>query len=785
MNKPDLARLCGDLRYTLRTLKRDPWNLLSCLIVLALGVGTSTAILSFADSVLLRPLPYAGADQTFALRLDGENGNQRSSHDLATLQFFEEIVKAGHPTVEDVAVRSTQSGRPLLFQTRAGEPRSLWANTQAVSAAFFRTLEVTPIAGRFFDDEVEAPLSSSQGVVVSADLYQRVFAEDKGVVGKVVSLGGREVVILGVAPASLATHFAADVYEPFVADSKGAGTNYQIYLWAREGISLQALNASLAGLKPPLQRVLGMPLTPRVVDLRETLGGALRPTIRLLLATVGFVLLACLANVLGLTMARLARRWRDFSVRTALGAGKRQLVRLVLLENVVVATLATLGAVACAVLLQTLIRHQAPGDILRWDTGLDLRVVAVAVLLGMLMITCLSFLPIVLDSVPARHSSRLKRGHSSSQSPWRKASVVSLVAISFVLLFAALLLAASLLRLSQVDLGFESAGVTAGTVTLNDSQWAEANRVDDLLKRSLERFRSLPNVAGAAFSNNLPGQRALNLPVKVTERHDGESGSRSIDWHYVSRDYFEVLEIPVLAGRTFDERESRGAPPGALVNLAFVRSFYPGDTDQPERALGRTVQVAPFAPQVDHPLRTILGVVADTQNHNLRQEPVPALYVPAYQVTSNGFALAHGYFPTQFVIKARAGGEIEVSQVERAFREVAPSVPLRQLETLASVLGNNVAAERFLFLLLGLLSTLAVVMAGIGLSGLMASYVFDRRSEMGVRLALGARPASVGLAVVRGALRLAIPGVVLGALLAVLSSGLVRALSVPGAGIGS
>ena len=755
-----LENLWGDFKHAARTLLREPLFTGTVLLVLALGIGANSTIFSVADAVLFRPLPYPDSEQLAFVIERGPDGDRRA-HDNAGMRFVEDNLVGSTSPIESVALAGGSSGQNLVTQavSERGEKSSSarFVSTLSVSESFFEVLGLPVKLGRDFTRE-----DGDDAVIVSSSLWQEVFGSDREALGSVVRLGDRPVTVIGVAAAGIRMPFESDLYLPFVADFRGAGRNLSIFARVKGRSSLEEADVVLAQISPEWRRQRSIDDQDVVLSLeglQSGLGQGWRPALFSLIGTVGLVLLISSANITSLVMARLQSRRRELAVRSAIGGGPLRLLQLVAVENLLLTLAGGALGIAIAALGLHVFNRLAPLELTSWDARIDWRVLLATLLFSLFCALVISIAPTlgrgVLGKASSLHgSTRCGSGRTRG----RRLLVIAQLAVSFVLVVAAGLLIESLLRLQRAELGFDPEGLVAAEMSLQGPPWDQGDRVLDLFERGLDRLGRLPDVEAVTVGNNLPGQRYLNMPVTIPGRTDEGSGPLSVNWGYVGEDYFGTLGIPLVRGRDFDERDGRGGEPVALVNEALARQFYPGAD-----VIGRRIEPYRFTDEVDDPVRTVIGVVADTQNHLLGEPASPAMYVPVDQVTGNGFKLAHGFFPVKWIVKTTgSNGGGGAAGLTQAMKEIAPEQPFSRVRTLREILAGNVADQRFLAVVVGLFAALGLATAAAGLYGLIAFSVARRGREIGVRLSLGATRSGIVRGVLWDAERMCLVGLVLG-----------------------
>jgi predicted permease len=584
---------------------------------------------------------------------------------------------------------------------------------------------------------------------------------------------------VGVLPAQFQSIVPADLWTPLRASrlGEGGGSNYAIVTRLRAGSTWAQANGQIEAIGAPLLREYGQdPATQRLrlISFQRGLTADVRQPLLILWGAVALVLLIGCVNISGLLLARAAGRTREMATRMALGSGRGALVRQMLAESVVLglcggaagATLGWLGMKALKALM--------PRSLNVWQAvELDWRVLAatagVSIAAG-----------ILFGLYPALLASRLEiraalgeagRAVAGGRNPWpRRLLVASEVALGVVLLVGAGLLIRTFAHLSGLNPGFDARNVITAQLSLQDARYATSPRVNQLFDRSLAQMRELPGVESAAVALSLPYERALNDGFRRLDGGHVDTESQITNMFYVTPEYFRVLRIPLLRGRVFTAADSSTAAPAVVVSEAFVKMYMPGDN-----ALGRHVDLGVGGG------REIVGVVGDVQQKSgwgdgYPLAPMPDIYVPSTQVEDKFMQLVHGWFSPSWVVRSSGPAEGTIAEMQRALESVDPQLPFAGFHSMDDVRYRALAQERFQAVLLGALAGLALLLAAVGIYGLIANSVAERTRELGIRLALGATVPQAVRAVALPGVALALAGVVVGSALAGFASRLLRHL---------
>lgn len=757
--------LIQDLRFALRQLRRSPAATLAATVTLALGVGAATSIVSVVDVLMLRELPYPEADRIVTVwQNDRGEGNPRA--DVAPGSFLAWRERSG--SFEELAAVEPFS----LALTGDGRPEDL--RTNLVTEGFFETLRVRPLLGRTFRPE-EHRAGADRVVLLSHALWRGRFGGDRGIVGRTLTLDGNPYEVIGVLPPELELGLPqaneGGLWSPKVISDRerlihGDGWwNVVGRLAPGVGLAearadLERIAASLATEHPSSNAGIGA----TAVSLRQTLVGAARPALLVLLAAVGLVLLVACANVANLLLARGAERERELAVRRALGAGRRRLLAQLLTEA---AVLALLGGTAGALLAGwgvEAIRGLSPGDIPRLEmVSVDLRVLGFALALTGLTAVAFGLVPALRLSSPGGRDS-LREGGSSPGVRHRRLHgglVVAQMALALTLLVGSGLLLRSFVGLLRTDPGFEPEGVLALQVFAWDGRPTDEERVL-FFDRTLERIRGLPDVVAAGALSAAPfleADMANRTSLRVRGRAEPAPGEEPVAYvSHATPGALTAASVPLVAGRPFTDLDRAGTPAVALVNETLARRVWPGEDPIGDRILLGDEE--PFEAE-------IVGVVGAIRHTGLDVEPRPEVFLPQAQT---------GYASMTYLVRVRGRPGPLMEAVQREIWEVDPNQTFYQTATLEGLVRESVAGRRFSLLLLTTFAAIALVMAAVGLYGVVRFSVSRRMRELGIRLALGADRRRLVRLVVAEAMRPALLGAGLGVAASLAASGLLRSL---------
>jgi predicted permease len=758
-----MKTLLDDLKYALRMMRRSPGFAITAVAVLALGIGANTAIFSVVNTVFLKPLPFPEPDRIVQILLSSPQGSGPGAS-VPKYNTWRRQTQA----LEDVTAYDT--GGPGINITGGDRPEQL--RGIHVSHEFFRLFGAQMALGRAFTPEEDLP-RGGRLVVLSHGLWQRRFGADRSVIGKPISLGGEPHVIIGVLSPDFIWDGAPDLLLPFQADPNSTQQAHFFRAAARlkPGVSLEQARAALKLAAEEFKRQFPGSMGPNntfSADLmQEIMVRNVRTALNILLGAVGFVLLIACANVANLLLARSTGRSREIAIRAAIGAGRGRIIRQLLTESVLLSFIGgILGLILGSIGVRALLALN-PGNIPRIGVDgsgitVDWRVLAFTLLLATLT-------GILFGLVPALHASRAdlgatlkeagsRTGSGRRQNRARGALVVAEMALAIVLLVGAGLLIRTFLALHQVPPGFDPHNVLTMNTALTGTQFEKTATITDAARRIIERIEALPGVEAAAATDYLPLEGGLGLGFVIEGRpltngttHGGAG------WAYITARFFDVFKVSVVRGRAFTDRDDAAAPGVAIINEAMARQYW-----AKENPIGQRITIgAGMGPAFREAPREIVGVVADARDFGLNSNPGPQMFVPVAQVRDPVMKLNNGFMPLSWVVRTKVAPFSLSAPIQRAFQDIA-DLPVANLRSMEQVVSQSTSAIQFNTLLLGIFAFMAMLLASIGLYGLMAYSVEQRTAEFGIRLALGANGSELRNMVVRQAMLLAAVGIVIG-----------------------
>ena len=752
----------ADIRLALRVLRRTPAFTVTAIGALALGIGANTAIFSVVNAVLLRPLPYPEPDRIMQLVGVTPQGNFA----MFSVPIYN-IFRQQTQVLDDVAAFDV--GGPGV--NIGGGDRPEQVKGIHVSHEFFRLFGVSIPVGRAFNDEEDRPRGPNV-VVISDGLWHRRFAADPKIAGKTILLGGEPYTILGVMGSGFTFISSPDLLLPFQADPDS--TQQAVYFSAaarlKPGVGVATANAALDLAAQEFKRkfpgTLGPRMTFGVEPIQQTIVHDVRKALLILLGAVGFVLLIACANVANLQLARASVRVREIAIRAAIGASRWRLVRQLLTESILLgAGGGVLGLILGFAGVRALVRLN-PGNIPRIGLDgagitVDGRVLAFTLLVSVLTGILFGLVPALQVSRADLHStvkeSGSRAGASVRQNRSRAILVMVEMALAIVLLVGAGLLIRTFSALRNVAPGFDANSVLTLETSLTGGRYDHTAAIADLARQAEERIEALPGVEAAAATSYLPLEGGLGLPFTIEGRPQGDSqSSGGAGWAYVTYRFFDVFRIALVSGRKFTDRDTAGTPGVVIINQAFAKKYWPG-----QNPVGQRIRIGGSAGLFAEPPREIVGVVADVRDAGLNIDPQPEMFVPVAQVRDAVMALNNRFMPLSWVVRSNVPPFSLSAPIAQVFVQLA-DLPVAHVRTMNEVVGHSTASRQFNTVLLSIFAFVAILLASLGLYGLMAYTVEQRRLEFGIRLALGAsRPALRNL-VLGHAIKLAAAGIVIG-----------------------
>jgi putative ABC transport system permease protein len=750
--------LIRDIRYSARKLLRTPGFTAIVVGTLALAIGATTAVFSIVNGVLLEPLSLRDASRVVSVSSVGRDGKRNM---MSLPDFFDYRAQS-----KLVAAMSAMDGGTHNLTGTGGEPIRLTGSR--VNANFFEVVGVAPILGRGFirgDDEKGA----GRTVVLSEGLWRSQFASDPAVIGRELMIDGRPYTVIGVVP-PIEIPRANDVWLPLIPENgeddpsnrgahflRGVGRLAPGASVERAAVELSQIARRLAQQYPESNANFGA----TVIPLQEAIVGNVRPALLVMLAGVGFVLLIACANVANLLLVRASTRETEIAVRTALGAAKRRLVRQLVTESMLLSLGGTVVGTALAAWAVDAVKAFGPGGVPRLsNVTMDARVlvfsVAAAILTGLLF-----------GLAPALHAAKTNVGQMLKESArgssgrrgtrrTRGALVVAEMALAVILLIGAGLLARSFVALTNVDTGYRAENVVTMSVSLPNAKYPWDQQAISFVHQVLDRVRQLPEVQSAAVAFGRPlSENGMRGSFERTDRPRSTPDRRLVaDIRVVTPEFFSTLHIPIVAGRGLQTTDSPNAPQAVVVSQAFVKQFYPS-----ENPLGKHIVIGWGRQRSENKADTvnaggeIVGVIGDVKSYGASEAAPATIYLPFDQAPIGDVSV---------IVRATASATLTINGTRSAIKEVDGDLPVFDVKKMTDVVAESVAQPRFYAILLGSFAGIALVIAALGIYGVISYAVTQRTRELGIRIALGAQRERVVRLVIGQGLTLTLCGIAVG-----------------------
>lgn len=762
-----MGTVAADLRYALRTLRSNAGFTSVAVLTLALGIGANTAIFTVVNGVMLAPLPYPEPDRLVRLGRKYPAGNGYSNSIPKYMVWRQN-------SAFDAMTLYEQGGLGMTLGT-GDHPEQVKASH--VSKDYFRVFGAAPAFGRTFSDAEDRPQGPAVAVL-SHRLWQNRLAADPQVVGRTILLNQQPYTVIGVMPKNFESTPPIDVWLALQADP--ASTNQGHYLAAaarlRPGIRIEQARAELKMLGERFRaanpKFMDEGESVAVVPMKDSMVENVRLALLILLGAVGFVLLIACANVANLLLARAAVRQKEFALRAAIGAGRWRMIRQLLVESALLAGLGgVLGFAVGAVGVRALLAA-APGNIPRLTDPdglqqplalLDWRVAAFTIAAAAFTSILFGLLPAWSVSSPDL-ASALKEGGRSSGGTLRKRArsllVISEVALALVLVTGAALLIRTFAGLRSADPGFNPHNVLVLETSLAGGSYATTVKVEDFVRRVVERVEALPGVQSASSAIMLPlSGMDVDLPFSIVG-HPPAKGEYNGDeqWRSVSPHYFRVLQIPLVRGRAFTEGDTINSTRVVVINQAIAKKYW-----KDQDPVGQVIVIGKgLGPQFDDPPRQVIGIVGTVRETGLDAVDQGVMYIPQSQAPEGLTTLANSMIPLSWAVRTAGDPLAARASVEREIRAVDGLMSAAHVRTMDRMVADSLLRQNFNTLLLTIFAAVALLLAAIGIYGLLSYSVQQRQQEIGVRVALGAAGRDVLKLFVWQGMKLAGIGIALG-----------------------
>ena len=762
---PWLENSWRDLRFAVRALAKTPGFALIAILVIAVGIGVNTAVFSVINTVLLKPLTYPDPQALMQL----ENVSPRGSFPMANIPKF----NIWHQQSSVFAqVAAYDFGGAGLNLTGGDHPEQVQGIH--VSADYFSLFGAPLAAGRTFTAAEDSP-NGGHVAVLNYGLWKNHFGGNPNIVGSTVQLDGQAYLIVGVIGRGFVTDTPADLWVPFQFDLNSQDMAHYFTVAARlkPGITVTQANAQLRLAADRYRRVYGSnALAPEdgfgVVSLQESMIGDTRMPLLVLLGAVGLVLLIACANVANLLLARASSRKRELATRAALGAGRGQIIRQLLTESLALSLTGGLLGLILGFAGVRLLLAINPGDIPRLgedgsavtlDFNVLLFTLGVSVFTGILF----GLVPAITASRPNLAATLNENGSRSGMSirsgKLRSALVVSEMALALVLVIGAALLIRTFLKLEAVDPGFETHNVVTMAMSVSGERFQTTGPVAQVIRDGRDRIMAIPGVADVGATNCLPLAGGFGMGFNILGRPRGDaSSSGGAGFSSISWSYFNAFRIPLLRGRSFTEHDNGAAPGVVMINQAMAKRFWPNSDPLRDR-----IQIGAGAgPAFAEGPRQVIGIVGDTHDQGLSRDPFPIMFIPIAQMPDAETALNSRVAPLWWIVRSTVDPHTLFNPISAALRDASGGLPVAHVRTVDELEVRNTSRQRFNMLLLTVFGGAGLLMAAIGVYGVMSYSVQQRTQELGIRMALGAQASDLRGMVIGQGMTLTLIGVVIG-----------------------
>jgi predicted permease len=758
----DLAR---DLRFALRALAKAPAFAIIAVAVIAVGIGVNTAVFSVIDNILLKPLPYPDPDQLVANTVVTPFGEFQG----ANIPFFAFWQKQTNIFQQIAAYDFGGAG---LNITGTDHPQQVQA--RHVTSDYFAMFGARIVAGRTFSRSEDSP-NGGNSVVLSDAFWKSRYGASPKTVGSTIQLDGKPYLVIGVVHFGFAGDTPVDLWVPFQfnLNSKDFAMFFTVAARLKPGITLAQAKAQLGLASNQFRKQFGNDaLAPNqsfgVMPLSKQVIGNTGPSLYVLWAAVAFVLLIACANVANLLLARAAARKREFATRAALGAGRGQIIRQLLVESLVLSLTGGIIGLALGFTGVRLLLKSTPGNLPRVGeaaAGISLDLNIVLFTLGISLLTGLLF-----GLVPALSASRANLAAALNENGThtsfgvrsgrlRSVLVIAEMALTVVLVVGAALLIRTYMNLGNVDPGFAMHNVLTMSMSISGDRIQKSAPVAQLVQDGVDRVRSVPGVLDAGVSNCLPMAGGFGMGFDVAGRPKGDqNASGGAGFCSVSYSYFSSLKIPLLRGRVLTRNDVAGGPGVVVINQAMARRYWPNSDplkDQIHIGVGA-------GPAFAEGPRQVVGIVGDTNDHGPGNDPTPMMYIPLAQMPDLETAFNSRVAPLYWFVRSQVDPRTLLTPIETSLRQASDGLPVGHIRTMEELEARNISRQRLNMLLMSVFGFAGLLMAAIGIYGVMSYSVEQRTQELGIRMALGAQASNLRNMVLRQGMILTLIGASIG-----------------------
>lgn len=757
--------LMRDFSLALRALKKAPGFAIIAVLVIAIGIGVNTAVFSVMNSVLLKPLTYPDPQALVSL----VNTSQRGNFPGASIPKFS-LWRQQSSIFQQVA--AFDFGGAGLNITGSDHPQQVQGIH--VSADYFAMFGAPMIAGRTFTPEEDSP-NGGHVTVLSYGLWKGRYGGNPKIVGSTIQLDGQPYLVVGIVGPGFVTDTPADLWVPFQFDlnSQDMVTFFTVAARLKPGVTVPQANAQLRLVADQYRRLFGNDSLPPggafgVVSLQETMIGDTGARLFVLLGAVAFVLLIACANVANLLLAKAAARKREFATRAALGAGRSQIMRQLLVESLTLSLSGGLIGLGLGFVGVRMLLRINPGDIPRIGEDGSRITLDLNILLFTLGISILT--GILFGLVPAITASRANLAAALNENgshasigvrsgKLRSVLVIAEMALTVVLVVGAALLIRTFMKLESVDPGFAMHNVISMSMSVSGDRFQKSAPVAQVVQEGTDRLHAVPGVIDAGVSNCLPMAGGFRMTFDVVGRPKTNSPfTGGAGFCSISYGYFSALKIPLLRGRYFTKQDDGAATGVVVINQAMARQYWPNSDPLKDRML-----IGPGAgPAFAEGPRRVIGIVGDTHDGGPNNNPAPMMYIPLAQMPDLETALNSRVAPLWWFVRSELDPHTLVTSISATLRDASGGLPVAHIRTMEELEARNIARQRLNMLLLTVFGSAGLLMAAIGVYGVMAYSVQQRTQELGVRMALGAQASNLRNMIIRQGMTLTLIGLVIG-----------------------
>jgi putative ABC transport system permease protein len=768
-DRGSLEILWRDIRQAIRTLRNDPGFTIVALAALTVGIGANTSIFSVVDKVLLEPLPYRDPNSIVQL------GRKFPAGVSFTASIPKYMIWRDNEVFSSMALYDLEGPG---FNIDTGDfPEQI--KGAHVSADYFTVFGTAPVIGRSFNQAEDLP-NGPRAVLISENLWRSHFGSDAQILTRTISLNSLPYPIVGVIPSRFAAKPDAEVWIPLQADSHSVNQGHYLQIAARlrPGVSISQAQAAMHTVgerfRDRYPNYMDKTESIAVVPMRESVVGNIGKTLYVLSGAVAFVLLIACANVANLLLARSSSRHRELAIRTALGASRWRVIRQLLTENVLLSTVGGFLGLILGVLGVRMLLLLIPGDIPRVDPAqlrnlfefLDWRILVFTTGLSLLTGLLFGLIPALHISNPDVASTLNEAGTRSSTGRHQRFTSKILVAfeigLALMLLISAALLIRTFAGLNSAETGFDTHHVFTVLTSVADNRYQTTEATTHLTRQALQNIESIAGVESASTSLVIPATSSVGaLAFDITGKAipPGQEHYGPEQWRTVSPHFFEVFHIPLLSGRVFTEHDDMGGAPVVIVDSAFARKYFAN-----ENPIGRTLDIGKgIGPTyADYARREIVGIMGDTRETGIIGGKVPVMYIPQAQQPEGMTKIFNSSVPLAWEVRSSLNEQSLVSAVATAIRQVDGRLPLGKVLPMDKLLADSISRQNFNMLLLSIFAASALLLAAIGVYGIMSYSVQQQTKDIGIRMALGADKNTIVAMILRQGLTPAFVGVAAG-----------------------